>query len=129
MYARCTPCQICSTVSSSSFSTCKRSNFLRVSENWFLVSSSCNLTVLNLLLFGVFLILCLFNFSLSFVLTNDGHLLRRLRALLLCLSLEFCVAVISIYGQSGSVLIHLVTSKFACARCSEEIWFLLLQGC
>ena len=61
-------------------------------------------------------------------LLSDGHLLRRLCALFLCLKLKFCVAVISIYGQSGSVLIHLVTSKFACARCGEEIWFLLLQG-
>ena len=45
--------------------------------------------------------------------------------------LRLCVAVISIHGQSGSVLIQLVTSKFACARCGEEIhvWFLLLQGC
>ena len=63
--------QMCSTFSSSSFSTCKRSNlFLRVSENWFLVCSSCNLTVLSLFLFGDFLILCLFNFSFSFVLTK-----------------------------------------------------------
>ena len=96
---------MCSTFSSSSFSTCKRSNlFLRVSENQFLVSSSCNLTVLNLLLFSAFLIQSVSIISvLVLFLLNDGHLLRRLRALLLRLKpLKFCVAVIS---QSGVVVV------------------------